>query len=223
MSFITGMLYFLGFAIQTLGLQTTTAGKTGFITGLSTVIVPFITWVFYNKAISWRIWAAVTLSVVGMAFLLLEGESGVVIGDILVLICAFFWAFYIVYNDKFVSLTDVFAYSIIQIFVICCLGFLCSLLLRESYSSLVLPSGFWYIMIYMGIVVMTLTILFQNWSQQYQRPATTAIIFTLEPVFAVIFGYLIGDEVLSIFAWLGCGLIFIAILITVLRSKNGIT
>ncbi|MHA2006648.1 MAG: DMT family transporter [Promethearchaeota archaeon] len=220
MSFITGILYFLGFAIQTLGLQTTTAGKTGFITGLSTIIVPFITWFLYKRAIGWRIWVAVILSVGGMAFLLLEGESGVVIGDILVLICAFFWAFFIVYNDKFVRLTDVFAYSIIQILVIGCLGFICSLIFQESYSSLVLPSSFWYIMVYMGIVVMTLTILFQNWSQQYHKPATTAIIFTLEPVFAVLFGFLIGDEVLSLLAWLGCGLIFVAIVITVLKSSN---
>jgi drug/metabolite transporter (DMT)-like permease len=72
----------------------------------------------------------------------------------------------------------------------------------------------------MGIVVMTLTILFQNWSQQYHKPATTAIIFTLEPVFAVLFGFLIGDEVLSLLAWLGCGLIFVAIVITVLKSSN---
>lgn len=75
-------------------------------------------------------------------------------------------------------------------------------------------------MIYMGIAVMTLTILFQNWSQQYQGPTTTAIIFTLEPVFAALFGFLIGNEILSLFAWIGCGLIFFAILITVLKGNN---
>ncbi len=220
MGFITGMLYFFGIAFQTFGLQTTTAGKAGFITGLSTVIVPFITWLGFKKPLNRRVWVAVALSMVGMAFLLLEGESGFIIGDILVLICAFFWAIYIVFNDKYVRLSDVYLYSIIQISVISGISFICSLVLGEKYIWTSTQPTFWLIMVYMGIGIMTLTILFQNWSQQYQEPAQTAIIFTLEPVFAALFGFLIGNEVLSLYAWFGCALIFIAILITVLKNKN---
>ena len=218
MSLGTGMLYFFGFAIQTIGLQTTTPGKTGFITGLSVIIVPFIAWIGFKKPLNKRIWVAVVLSVGGMALLLLEGESGISIGDLLVIICAFFWAFYIIYNDKFVRLVDIYNYSIIQIVVICCTGFLFSILIQESYSSFSYSSGFWYVMIYMGIVVMTLSILFQNWSQQHVSATKTAIIFSLEPVFAVLFDFLIMGVTLSIFGWLGCGLIFIAIIIAVLKS-----
>ncbi len=220
MGFITGMLYFFGIAFQTYGLQTTTAGKTGFITGLSTVIVPFITWLGYKKPLRIRVWSAVILSIVGMAFLLLEGASGLIIGDILVLICAFFFALYIVLNDKYVRLIDVYLYSIIQVLIISASSFICSLFLKESYNFASFHPSFWYVMIYMGIAVMTLTILFQNWSQQYQGPTTTAIIFTLEPVFAALFGFLIGNEILSLFGWIGCILIFIAILITVIKNKN---
>ncbi|KKM84542.1 hypothetical protein LCGC14_1298070, partial [marine sediment metagenome] len=56
--------------------------------------------------------------------------------------------------------------------------------------------------------------------QQHIGPTQTAIIFTLEPVFAALFGFLIGDEIFSIFGWVGCGLIFAAILITVLKNTN---
>ncbi len=220
MGLITGMLYFLGIVFQTYGLQSTTAGKTGFITGLSTVIVPFLAWFGFKKPLNIRIWIAVILSIIGMAFLLLEGESGFIIGDILVLVCAFIFAFYIVLNDKYVRITDIYLYSIIQICVITLSSFVCSLLLGESYNLLSNPPTFWFIMIYMGIAVMTLTILFQNWSQQYQGPTQTAIIFTLEPVFAVLFGFLIGSEILSLFGWIGCGLIFIAILTTVLKNPS---
>ncbi|MFW9875929.1 MAG: DMT family transporter, partial [Candidatus Thorarchaeota archaeon] len=109
MGLITGLIYFFGIVFQTFGLQfsSTTAGKAGFITGLSTIIVPFLTWILFKKRPQIRIWFAVLLSVVGMAFLLLEGVSGLFIGDILVLICAFFFAFYIVINDKYVRLIDV--------------------------------------------------------------------------------------------------------------------
>ena len=220
MGFITGMLYFFGIAFQTFGLQTTTAGKAGFITGLSTVIVPFITWFGFKKPLNRRVWVAVALCMVGMAFLLLEGESGFIIGDILVLICAFFWAIYIVFNDKYVRLSDVYLYSIIQISVISEISFICSLALGEKYIWTSTQPTFWLIMIYMGIGIMTLSILFQNWSQQYQGPAQTAIIFTLEPVFAALFGYIIGNEILTLFGWIGCSFIFIAILITVLKNTE---
>ncbi|MBA7636374.1 hypothetical protein ES703_43992 [subsurface metagenome] len=222
MGLITGLLYFFGIVFQTIGLQSTTAGKTGFITGLSTIIVPFLTWIGFKKPLRLRVLFAVILSVVGMAFLLLEGVSGLIIGDILVLICAFFFALYIVLNDKYVRLIDVYLYSIIQVLVISALSFICSLLLQESYNFSSFQPSFWFLMIYMGIAVMTLTILFQNWSQQYQGPTITAIIFTLEPVFAVLFGFLIGSEVLSLYGWIGCVLIFIAILISVIKNKNKI-
>ncbi len=220
MGLITGLLYFFGIVFQTYGLQSTTAGKTGFITGLSTIFVPFLTWIGYKKRLHLRIWFAVILSIVGMAFLLLEGESGIIIGDLLVLGCAFFFAFYIVLNDKYVRLVDVYLYSIIQVVVITASSFTCSLILREPYNLLSYNIPFWVIMLYMGIAVMTLTLLFQNWGQQYQGPTTTAIIFTLEPVFAALFGFLIGNEILSLFGWIGCGLIFCAILITVIRANK---
>jgi drug/metabolite transporter (DMT)-like permease len=218
MSLMTGFLYFFGFAIQTIGLQTTTAGKTGFITGLSVIIVPFIAWLGFKKPINKRIWIAVVLSVGGMAFLLLEGESGIIIGDLLVIICAFFWAFYIIFNDKFVRMVDIYSYSIIQIIVISFSGFFFSFLIQETYGSITFSVTSLYFMIYMGIIVMTLTVLFQNWSQQHVSATQTAIIFSLEPVFAVLFDFLIGGVILSIFGWIGCGLIFIAILIVVLKK-----
>ena len=220
MSVITGMIYFFGYTIQTYGLQTTTAGKAGFVTGLSAIIVPFILWLGFKKPLNKRIWIAVILSVLGMAILLLEGESGIIIGDLIVLGSAIFWALFIIYNDKYVPLVDIYSYSMIQIAVISCTSFISSLLIGESYASLSFSPSFWWVMVYMGIGVMTLTILFQNWSQQYQGPTQTAIIFTLEPVFAALFGFIIGNEILSLFGWLGCGLIFVAIIITVLKKNN---
>ncbi|MFW9971284.1 MAG: DMT family transporter [Candidatus Odinarchaeota archaeon] len=221
MGCITGLLYFFGIVFQTFGLQlNSSAGKTGFITGLSTIIVPFIIWIGYKKRLHIRIWLAVIMSVIGMAFLLLEGESGLMVGDLLVLICAFFFAFYIILNDKYVHLVDLYLYSIIQVIVVFSSCFICSLILREPYELSSFSPPFWLIMIYMGIAVMTLTILFQNWSQQYQGPTTTAIIFTLEPVFAALFGFLIGNEILSLFAWIGCSLIFCSILLAVIKVNN---
>jgi len=220
MSLVTGMIYFFGYAFQTYGLQTTTAGKAGFVTGLSAIIVPFILWFGFKKPLNRRVWIALPFSVLGMTFLLLEGESGISIGDLIVLVSAFFWALFIVYNDKYVPNVEIFSYSMIQMAVISISSFISSLLLGESYTSLSLSPSFWWVMVYMGIGVMTLTIFFQNWSQRYQGPTKTAIIFTLEPVFAALFGFIIGNEILSLSGWLGCGLIFIAIIIIVLKKDD---
>lgn len=73
----------------------------------------------------------------------------------------------------------------------------------------------------MSIAVTTLTFIFQNWSQRHQGPSETAIIFTLEPVFAVLFAsFILGNETMTFFGWLGCILIFVALLITVIKKEN---
>ncbi len=218
---LTGLLFYAVMVFQTLGIQTTTAGKAAFITGLSTIMVPFITWLGFRKAIKKRVWLAVIVSISGMVFLLLEGESNIIIGDFLVLICAVLYGLFIVLNDKYVRTVEVYLYSIVQLIVISVLSFGGSFLLNETYDLLNVSLPFWLIFIYMGLVLTTGTFIFQNWSQQHQGPTQTAIIFTLEPVFAVFFAsFIIGDETMTWLGWLGCALIFIAILITVIKNSD---
>jgi len=184
---LTGLMYYFAIVFQTLGIQTTTAGKAAFITGLSTIMVPFITWVGFRKVLKKRVWLAVIISIIGMVSLLLEGESNIIMGDFLVLLCAVLYAFFIVLNDKYVRIVDVYLYSMVQLIVISVLSFGGAFLFNETFDLLSMSVPFWLIFIYMGLAVTTGTFIFQNWSQQHQGPTQTAIIFTLEPVFAVIF------------------------------------
>ena len=218
---LTGILYYFAIVFQTLGIQTTTAGKAAFITGLSTIMVPFITWLGFRKAIKKRVWLAVIISISGMVFLLLEGESNIIIGDFLVLLCAVLYALFIVLNDKYVQIVDVYLYSMIQLIVISIFSFGSSFLLNETYDLMNVSLPFWLVFIYMGLAVTSGTFIFQNWSQQHQGPTQTAIIFTLEPVFAVIFAsFVFGNETMTPYGWIGCLLVFSAILITVLKTKK---
>ena len=218
---LAGVIYFFSILVQTYGLQTTTAGKGGFITGLNTVIVPFLAWLGFHKKIEKRIWMAVVLSCVGMGFLLLEGESAeVFIGDLLVLLCAFGFAFYIIYVDRDVHSVDIYNYLIIQLTVIMSMSFLFSGMLQEEFTVTDHNAAFWLIMLYMGAIAGGLTFFIQNWGEKQVGAAQTAIIFTLEPVFAVFFGFLLGGEILTILGWLGCILIFIAIIITVVKKER---
>jgi drug/metabolite transporter (DMT)-like permease len=206
---------------QTIGIQTTTAGKAAFITGLSTIMVPFITWLGFRKTIKKRVWLAVIISISGMVFLLLEGESTIIIGDFLVLLCAVSYALFIVLNDKYVRTVDVYLYSMVQLIVITVLSFGGSFLFNEAYDLTNISLPFWLIFIYMGLAVTSGTFIFQNWSQQHQGPTQTAIIFTLEPVFAVIFAsFVFGSETMTPYGWIGSLLVFSAILITVVKNNK---
>jgi drug/metabolite transporter (DMT)-like permease len=216
---ITGILYYISMVFQTYGLQTTTAGKTGFITGLGTVLVPFVMWFAYKKKVKLRIWIAVVLSTLGMGFLLLEGESGVFIGDMLILVCAVFYAFFVVANDDFVRKVDIYLFSFVQLAILSLLSLGSSFVLNENWSMTPITIDFWLFMLYMGLGVTTLTFLFQNYGQQYLSPTKTAIIFTLEPVFAALFGVLFGKEIITIFGLIGATMIFTALLIAVIKNE----
>jgi len=218
---LTGLLYYFAIVFQTLGIQTTSAGKAAFITGLGTIMVPFITWFAFKKAPKKRIWLAVLISIVGMGLLLLEGASGIIIGDLLVLACAFLYAVFIVLNDKYVRILDVYLYSLVQLITVSFFSFIGSLFFNENYDLISTGLPFWLIILYMGLIVTSGTFFFQNWSQQHQNPSQTAIIFTLEPVFAVIFAsFVFGNETMTIYGWIGCLLVFSAILIAVLKKNN---
>ena len=218
---ISGVIYFLSMVFQTYGLQTTTAGKAGFITGLGTVMVPFIVWIVFKKRIKARIWIAAFISVIGMGFLLLEGESGFIIGDILVLFCGLFYAIFIILNDKYVRREEIniFLYSIIQLIILTLLSLFSSLIFGEKFNYNSTNFNFWIIIFYMGLGATTLTFLFQNWAQQYQSSSKTAIIFALEPVFAALFGYLFGGELFTLLGLFGAGLILMAIVLVVIRNE----
>jgi drug/metabolite transporter (DMT)-like permease len=219
--FLTGLIFFISMAFQTAGIQTTSAGKAAFITALGTIIVPFIAWIGFKRKINIRIWIALPFCFIGTSLLLLEGERGIVIGDFLVLGCAFFYALLIIFNDKYVHLVDIYVFSVFQLITISIFSFITSLIFNEAFNFALVDYSFWFIMIYMSIAVTTCTFIFQNWSQRYQGPSETAIIFTLEPVFAVLFAsFILGNETMTIFGWLGCLLIFIALLIVVIKKQN---
>lgn len=218
---ITGIVNFVSMVSQTYGLQTISAGRAAFITGLGTIFVPFIVWLGYKQRLKKKNWIAAILSIIGMAFLFLEGLGGLFFGDILVLICAFSYALYIVLNDKYVQVVDIYIYSLVQLLTMSLLSLGGSFLIRETFEFTLIDSNFWFVIIYLGICVTTLPFIFINWSQkQNKNPVQTAIIFTLEPVFAVIFAFLIGSEILNWLEIIGCSIIFTATFIAVYEKRN---
>lgn len=217
---IIGVAYFLAIMFQTFGLLTTTAGKSGFITGLYAIIIPFLSLIMFKNRIKKKLWLSVIIALIGMAILTLQGESGLVIGDFLTLFTAFFGALMIVLTDKYVEIVDIYLLCIVEMMVITGLSFSFSIFFDAPYDLNSTQGFFWPIMLYMGIIATTLTFIVQNWGQKQLGPTESGLVFALEPVFAALFGIMFGSEILSLQFLIGGGLLLFAIIISEIKVKN---
>lgn len=222
MAIITGGANFLLNAFQVYGLQTISAGKSAFLTGFSVVLVPFLAVGILKHPITHRTWLAAGVSLLGIGVITLTGSGTQLfqfgLGETFTLIGAFFAAMQIVYTERFAPQVDVVAFSILQLALVAGLSFTCSAFV-DSWQNLPLSSPpFWAVILWMGIAVTTFPFMFQNFGQRYQSSARVAIIFTLEPVFATLFGVLFGGEPLTYQLVIGGGLILMA---NVIATRKG--
>ncbi len=216
---LIGLFLFGGYAFQTIGLQYTTTSKVGFITGLNVVIVPVLSILILRQWPSLGATLGVILAATGM-FLLSIGDSFNLefgTGEALVLGCALCFALQIVLISRYAPRQDPFNLAIVQIAVTALLSFL---FIVPAGEPLVLPPGSaWPAIIIMGVVATAFTFATMNRVQQFTTSTRAALIYSLEPVFAGIFGYLAG-ETLSLPAWVGCGLIFFGMITSELKFRK---
>src|SRR5690606_20284771 len=119
---ILGTILFIGFALQTVGLQFTTPSKNAFLTAVNVVIVPVIAYFIYKRKIDrFEVWGSI-IAIMGIGFLSLEGTMTINIGDLLSLACAVAFAFDIFYTNNFVKKEDAIALTIMQFITASFLG-----------------------------------------------------------------------------------------------------
>jgi len=212
---ILGFFLFIGYATQTIGLQYTTASKTGFITGLSVVIVPLLSGLILKKLPSLLTNIGVALATIGLALVSLNFQEQFLLsyGDFLVLICAFAFAAHVVLVGKFAP--DMSA-SLLTIFQLGGIALACGLMgfTTESLPRSI-PWQVWLIIIFLALFATAGAFLIQLWAQKVTSPTKTILIFSLEPVFSAVFAYYFLHEYLTTKGLIGCTLIFLA---TILAS-----
>ncbi|MBM4467240.1 MAG: DMT family transporter [Chloroflexi bacterium] len=208
---LTGLFFFAGYAFQTLGLRQTSAAKAGFITGLYVVIVPLLSTLVLRQRPSGSALAGVALATVGLTLLSLRGDFTAAQGDLLVLMCAFAFAAHIVAVGKFTAEIDTLTLTALQIAaVVAASAVVCLITERPSFD---IPTGVLGIATFTGVVATALVLFLQTWAQRLTTPTHTALIFSTEPVFAALFGYLLANEHLGARALAGCGLILAGMVI----------
>jgi len=207
---LLGLLLAAGYALQTAGLERPTVSGTGFITGMYVVLTPLIALAFFRSRIAAVTWAGVTVSTVGLA--LLSGvHAGSVVGDLLVLAAAAVYSLQIVLMERFAPRYDAVAFTLVEMAAACTgLG-----VVALARSELGVPHGWtvWGALLVTGVFASALGFLVQTWAQQRTSATRTALAFTMEPVFAALFGITLAGDRLGALGWTGCAAIMVGILL----------
>jgi drug/metabolite transporter (DMT)-like permease len=213
---VLGLFLFGAYAFQTLGLQTASPSMAGFLTGLSVVLVPMLAKPLLGTKAPPRVWGGAAVALVGLALLCGLDFRGFTTGELEVVICAAFIALQVIYTEKYGSRQNSLALATVEIAF---LAVLCALAAiwwpggTTAPSNWLAPNVLWAVLV-CAIPGTALAYWAQNVFQKYTSSAETAIIFSMEPVFAAVIAWLaLGD---SLGGWQAVGgiLIFLSMLIS---------
>ena len=216
---VVGIALFLGYLFQTWGLVYTTATKSGLLTGLSVVIVPIISSLALRKRIRASAWLGALLAAGGLFLLVVgRGQIGALNkGDVLSLACAVSFATHIILVDRFVRHTDYRQLLLVQVRVVGLLSLIGTLSIERTVPAI---SGMLVEAILVtGILATALALYVLNRFQSSSSASYTAIILTMEPVFAGLFGFLLLGETLGLWQWVGSGMILAGIAFPTIWGK----
>lgn len=214
-----GLFLFGAFALQTIGLQHTTAAKNAFLTATNVVFVPFIALIFYKKRVSPQGIAGAFMAIVGAGVLSLNRNFSLGLGDALTLACAICFAFQIFLTGEYVGRYRASVLNFFQMGTAAVLS-LAYLLLSGELQAVAVTSRGLYSVLYLGAVSTTLTYLLQTISQRYVDETRSAIILSLEAVFGALFSVLLLNERFTAKMIAGCILILGAVLVSELKLKR---
>ncbi len=219
-----GVFLYLIFVTQTIGLKYTTATNSGFITGSSVVMVPFVQKIVQKKNPSKSAVFGCVLVFIGILFLSSGGNSisgflsrfgtNFNLGDALTLLCAIFCAIHIVYIGILSRDYNNWYLLLIQLVVVAVLSLLGSFIFSGFNIEQVHINFSNYLIfgiLYTAIFTTLITIGLQLKYQKYVSPTQAGIIYALEPLFAAIFAFFLLSEKIAMFGLIGCVLIFLGL------------
>ena len=214
-----GIILYMAYALQTIGLKYTTASKNGFLTAIYVIIVPFMTWLIAKRHPRLRNYVAAVIGLIGIAFVGLSGKQGKgsneVLGDILSLLCGIFYALQIFFNPKAVKDKDAILVLLFECITCAALFALTSGVAEFPfhYEEFAISTEVVLKLLYLGVMCTCFAQFAQLVGQKYVSPATTSLILSFEAVFGMIFELIFGQANITVYIIIGFACIFVAILI----------
>ncbi len=203
---------------QQVGIEYSTVGKSAFITTLYIILVPLLG-LFFKKKLPLQIWCGVILAMIGLYLLCMKDEAFVLTtGDIYLLLCAFFFTIQITAVDYFAPKVNCIALSMMQFLVTAILSGIGMLFTElptlENILGAMIP------LLYAGVLSSGIAYTFQIIGQKHLAPTVASLLMSLESVFATLAGWIILKEVLSTKEFIGCGLVFAAVILTQIPAPS---
>ena len=193
---LVGFMLSFGNSFQQLALLYTDVANTAVFTAFYVILVPMIAYYYFSKNIHWSIWPSALFCLIG-GFLLTNLDSlSVRIGDSIAVINAFMWAFHIVFISKLIK---IYNYPVIVACLQCLIGSFFAFIPAVIFETIIFSNVLleYKELLYAGVLSSGVAFLLQVYSQQNLPPAPVTIIFSLEGVFASIFGWIILDQFLT--------------------------
>jgi drug/metabolite transporter (DMT)-like permease len=211
LAILIGVSLFLGSALQQVALIYTDVANAAFFTIFYVPMVPFIIFFMYKKPIHWSIWPSVFLCVMGGYLLTNFYNATVRIGDTLVIIGAFFWSTHIIFTGKIIENYNLpLTIGAIQTIIVASLSLIIGLIFEDFIWVNILKEKFQ--ILYAGILSGGLAFVLQIYAQKNITPAPSAIIFSLEGVFATLAAWILLNQILNVNNLFGCLFILIGVL-----------
>ena len=213
---LCGIALFIAAGLQQVGLQYTTAGKGGFITTMYIILVPILGF-FLKKKVSINAWISVVISMVGLYLLSCAGVTEINKGDLMMLGCALGFTVQITLVDELAGGFDGLRVNCIQTLVTAVFSTIAMLLTETPLWHDIVRC--WFPLCYAGILSMGVAYSLQIIGQKHLDPTPASLIMGLESAFALLFGWLLLHEQLTTNELLGCGLVFIAVVLSQLPEN----
>jgi len=214
---LCGLALFAATNLQQLGLLTTTAGKGGFITALYIVLVPLFGLCIGRRTTLFN-WLGAALAVTGLYLLCMQGESGMVSGDLLILACAPVFAVQILLVDHFAPRTDGVRLACIEFFTVGVLNLPLMFLFEQPSVGAMLDC--WQSLLYAGLLSSGVAYTLQIVAQKHTHPVTASVLMSFESVFAVLAGVLILGDRMTPWEIFGCVIMFAAVILAQLPTPR---
>ena len=207
----------MGYILQTIGLQYTSATVSGFVTGMFLVFTPLVAWAVTGERVSGTAWIAVAVATVGLALMSLTGASAG-LGELLTLGGALAFAAQIVGLSQWSSRDNAYGLTIVQLATV---TVMCLLMTPFESGPRVPPTaGSWAAVAFLAVAATALAFVVQTWAQSQLEPTQAAVILTMEPVFAGLTGFLVGGE-MTLRLLRGAAMVLVAMYLVELGPRRG--
>lgn len=208
---VLSLILFCVFIFATFGVRYTTVSNAGFLTCLSGIFVPLISYFFLKQKLEKKTVFSAALAFIGIYLLIAGASLTLNLGDILCILCSFVFSVHIIVTDKLTQDVDSVALGVLQLGFVGIYALIFSFLLESPSLPATIDS--WLVVLGLSVFSTAIAFVTQTVAQKYTTATHTGLIFTLEPLFSVIVAFIFLGEVLTMRGYIGAAFMFSSLIL----------